>query len=201
MTGGSGGFPDPEPNPSQPWQSASNPRPVSDSGAWPPPPEAEYPRPAQDNPVPYGPSPYAGPHDGTANAGYPNPSVEQMPGPAGLPPFQHGEPVNQPIAPHVQPGLSAPMAMTPQDIKSVKLNCYGSLEEYLSLQKKRQSLGPTAAPDLDDRMRSSATRALVDLQTLRQEVSILIKDAQGSRWRKWLIGGAVYVAPLMPRAV
>lgn len=113
-----------------------------------------------------------------------------MPGPAGMPQYQQPEPGIAPVVlPHTQSGLSAPMAMTPQDVKSAKASCHNALAEYLLLQKKRQSLDQSA--DLDQQLRDQAGRVLADLRTLRNEVSTLIEDAQGSRWRKWLIGGAV----------
>lgn len=92
--------------------------------------------------------------------------------------------------------------MTPQDVKSVKASCQVSLQEFVSLQNKRHSLGASAGPDLERQLSFQAGRVLTELRTLREELSILTKDAQARRWKKWLIGSAVAVFfPLLHRII
>lgn len=125
-----------------------------------------------------------------------------MPGPAAMPLSQVGEPSHAPIVPHVQSGLAAPMVMSPQDVKSVKASCHVSLQELVSLQNKRYSLGPSAGPEFERQLSIQAGRVLTELRTLRDELGILTKDAQARRWRKWIIGSAVAVFfPLLHRII
>jgi hypothetical protein len=95
-----------------------------------------------------------------------------------------------------QPALSQSLA-TPQEsytgLKSSKTAVESSLREYISLQatKRRYSGNGGSDPEMEQRIRMQHDVVLGDLQTLRRDVSALVKAAENQRWRRWLIGGVV----------
>lgn len=85
--------------------------------------------------------------------------------------------LDQPLAkPHEKSGL-----------RSAKSACEYSVREYLALRRQRRYDDPAA----EHRLRTQYDVVLSDLQTLRRDVSSLVKAAEGHRWRKWIVGGVV----------
>ncbi|KAM0271634.1 hypothetical protein ACHAQH_009022 [Verticillium albo-atrum] len=161
-----------------------------------------------DSTQPYGPSPKpmdysAKPYDASSKPYDPSiyptptgpigPSIEQMPGPAAMSyASQYDATAGAPLISHQQSGLSAPMVTSPQDIRYVRGQTLEALGELYTLQKNRQRLEGTPVPlELEQQYRMQMNKASFDLRTLREEVKILISDAEKHRWRKWLIGSIV----------
>ncbi|PNH52807.1 hypothetical protein VD0003_g4532 [Verticillium dahliae] len=160
-------------------------------------------KPYDPSPKPYGPAaepydPSTKPYDPSlypTPTGPVGPSVEQMPGPAAMSySSQYDGTAGAPLLAQQQTGLSAPMVTSPQDIRYVRGQTLEALGELYTLQKNRQRLGGTPVPlELEQQYRMQLNKASFDLRTLREEVKILISDAEKHRWRKWLIGSIVYV--------
>ncbi|PNH73874.1 hypothetical protein VD0001_g3657 [Verticillium dahliae] len=158
-------------------------------------------KPYDPSPKPYGPAaepydPSTKPYDPSlypTPTGPVGPSVEQMPGPAAMSySSQYDGTAGAPLLAQQQTGLSAPMVTSPQDIRYVRGQTLEALGELYTLQKNRQRLGGTPVPlELEQQYRMQLNKASFDLRTLREEVKILISDAEKHRWRKWLIGSIV----------
>ncbi|KAG5931079.1 hypothetical protein E4U53_001956, partial [Claviceps sorghi] len=86
--------------------------------------------------------------------------------------------------------VAAPAAV---DVGNLKASAQFHLRELLGARQKmrRGGDGSTAAYELESRLRTQARMLLGDLSTLQAEVRALAKAAQGSRWSRLLVGGAV----------
>lgn len=82
-------------------------------------------------------------------------------------------------------------ASSARDVKALKTNCQYNLGEYLTLTRQRSRYDPSTVSDLDGRIRMQAGVVLGDLRTLQGEIRDIIKSAEGNRWRRWIIGGAM----------
>ena len=83
---------------------------------------------------------------------------------------------------------------TAVDIRSLRTNCSYGLRDYMSLQQTGVGFdASTSQVDLQAQVRTQAARVLGDLRTLQSEVRHVAKMAENHRWRRWLIGGAVWV--------
>ncbi|KAF5025944.1 hypothetical protein F66182_1979 [Fusarium sp. NRRL 66182] len=96
---------------------------------------------------------------------------------------------------HNQMNQLAPTMLPPTDLRELqdlKTNCLFGLREYRNLQRQRQS-GDSAmsAYELETRLRTQTTIVLNDLRMLQGEVRGIAKEAEGHRWRRWIIGGAI----------
>ncbi|KAK7222088.1 hypothetical protein V2G26_010091 [Clonostachys chloroleuca] len=118
-----------------------------------------------------------GPHDGVYDSGY---------GGGG----GYGPVANAGYAP--APMMTS-VSQLPSDVPSLKSRCQFQLQEYLSLQRKRQRAENSSkvALDLESRIRSQQGMVLNDLVALQAEVKAMVKSAENHRWRKWLLGGAI----------
>lgn len=83
--------------------------------------------------------------------------------------------------------MSTPFAGT--NIQTIKSACEISLGDYIELQKRQQRRYDD--PKVQDLLRAQYGYVVSDLQTLRREVAVLVKEAESHRWRKWLLGGLV----------
>lgn len=83
--------------------------------------------------------------------------------------------------------MSTPFAGT--NIRTIKSACEISLGDYIELVKRQQQRYDD--PKVQDVLRAQYGYVVSDLQTLRREVSNLVKEAESHRWRRWLLGGLV----------
>ena len=96
--------------------------------------------------------------------------------------------VNQLGSATVQP-LPLATAAKP-NLGEVKTATEFALREYMSLQRRRYR---TDEPGADERLRIQAATVLGDLRALRHEVSDVVRSAESHRWRRFIIGSALYV--------
>ncbi|KAI0012436.1 hypothetical protein F4779DRAFT_65710 [Xylariaceae sp. FL0662B] len=94
-------------------------------------------------------------------------------------------PVLAPAPPELERPVENPFAGT--DIRSIKTACEYSLQEYITLQKRRRYDDPAS----EDRLRTQHRIVASDLRILRKEVSAFVKASEAHRWRRWLLGGIV----------
>lgn len=80
-----------------------------------------------------------------------------------------------------------------RDVKTLKSHCQYGLREYMSLQRKRQRIdgSSTSTLDLENRLRTQQGTVISDLMFLHSEVRSIVKAAEGNRWRRWIVGGAM----------
>lgn len=84
------------------------------------------------------------------------------------------------------------MATGPMDVRLARNNATFAVREYIGLQqRRRKGGGPVPDLELDQQIRFQASRVIEDLSIVREEMRLVIKDAEAHRWRKWLIGGLV----------
>ncbi|KAK8119836.1 uncharacterized protein PG998_004462 [Apiospora kogelbergensis] len=174
-------------------------QPAPTSSSYPPPPSRPGPTPltnvAATAPALYatasGAAGAAGPPSGYqpgANAGYYADSVQQQ------------QQQQQQLPPRVD-------GKADRTIKSARATSEFAAREYLSLLRK---IGPAAgrsysvndpsAAEAFARARSQQMLVLDELQTLRQSVAVVIREAEAHRWRKWVLGGVLAsVIPLVRR--
>lgn len=74
------------------------------------------------------------------------------------------------------------------DVRNVKASAQFHLREFLSVRGKMQQGGSF---ELESRIRNQAGLLLGDLSTLQAEVRALAKAAESSRWKRFLVGGAM----------
>ena len=99
------------------------------------------------------------------------------------------------------PAATSSMMAPPQeisqkrDVPTLKSHCQYGLREYMSLQRKRQRIdaASTSTLDLENRLRTQQGIVISDLMFLHTEVRNIIKAAENHRWRRWIVGGAMYV--------
>ncbi|KAG6000924.1 hypothetical protein E4U21_004875 [Claviceps maximensis] len=86
---------------------------------------------------------------------------------------------------------TAPPAVV--DVRNLKANAQFHLREFLSSRQKLREGGDgnITVYELESRVRTQAGMILGDLSTLQAEVRALAKNAQGSRWSRLLVGGAM----------
>lgn len=117
------------------------------------------------------------------------------PEPAALPtfaPLPESRPFAKPAMAEVAPApmlTPLPLVEPRTDIRATRSAAEFTLREYMALQRRRYHSGETET-GMRDRLRAAS---LVELRTLRREVSALVKAAEAHRWRKWLLGGALWV--------
>ncbi|KAG5918470.1 hypothetical protein E4U42_006841 [Claviceps africana] len=131
--------------------------------------------------------PYLPPPPGPDQAFSPQPHAE-------FPPPNQPEPGSAMDVPTV-PGrtltpVTAPAAV---DVGNLKASAQFHLRELLGARQKLRQGGDAgaAAYELESRLRTEARMLLGDLSTLRAEVRALAKTAQGSRWSRLFVGGAI----------
>jgi hypothetical protein len=129
-----------------------------------------------------GPSPSFAPAPGSFPPP-PPPEVSSFP----PPPLQSQPQVSFPPPP--EPGLEQPLATSHHDgdIRTIKSACESSLREYYTLQTRGRYDDPAG----EDRLRIQRGVALGDLRALREEMAVVIKEAESHRWRRWVFGGIV----------
>ena len=66
----------------------------------------------------------------------------------------------------------------------------------MTLQRRRYR---TDEVGMEERIHRQAGLAIADLRALRKEVSYRLKVAESHRWRRWLLGGMLYVVEVRPR--
>ncbi|KAK1759196.1 hypothetical protein QBC47DRAFT_371260 [Echria macrotheca] len=66
----------------------------------------------------------------------------------------------------------------------------------MAMQRSRLRNKDDFPAGLDERLRIQASAVLGDLRSLRDEVSVLVKTAEGHRWRRFLVGG--FIATFIP---
>jgi hypothetical protein len=83
-----------------------------------------------------------------------------------------------------------------RDVPTLKSHCQYGLREYMSLHRKRQRIdaASTSTLDLENRLRTRQGIVISDLMFLHTEVRNIIKTAENHRWRRWIVGGAMYVS-------
>lgn len=105
--------------------------------------------------------------------------------PSGAAPIPVG-PVPAPYLPAQSSGPTfAPLPLAEQDIRDRRSNLEFGLQEYLGLQKRRYR---TDEVGIEERLRVQAAHVLSDLQTLRNDISAIVKTAESHRWRRWITG-------------
>ncbi|KAI1332418.1 hypothetical protein F5Y16DRAFT_394491 [Xylariaceae sp. FL0255] len=137
-----------------------------------PPPPQPQPQPQDSSPLPLPPSSY-----------------QQYPPPPASPSYQQQEQQQQNL--QQQQSFQQPTAspFVGSDIRSVKTACEISVGEYATLQKRfgaAEGGGPSY-----ERLRAQAALAASDLRVLRGEVAVLLKAAEGRRWRRLILGGII----------
>lgn len=80
-----------------------------------------------------------------------------------------------------------------RDLPTLKSHCQYGLREYMTLQRQRRRVdgGSTSTIDLENRLKTQQGVVISDLMFLHSEVRRMVKAAEGNRWRRWIIGGAV----------
>lgn len=112
-------------------------------------------------------------------------------------PRYYDEPQQQPPPSDIVPAQALPLpvnttfAPPPLDIRVIQTNCQVNLLELISLQGKAAAVGTSR--ETEARLRSQSGLLLEDLRALQVEVKARIKAAENHRWRRWLVGGGVYV--------
>ena len=85
-------------------------------------------------------------------------------------------------------GAVATQELPPRDVESLKATCADGLREYRGLCEASRK---DASTMVADRAKYQRGVVLNDLRSLQAEVKNMIKEAENSRWRTWLIGGAL----------
>lgn len=80
-----------------------------------------------------------------------------------------------------------------RDLPTLKSHCQYGLREYMTLQRQRRRVDGTSTStiDLENRLRGQQGVVISDLMLLYGEVRTMVKAAEGNRWRRWLMGGAM----------
>ncbi|KHN99353.1 uncharacterized protein MAM_03051 [Metarhizium album ARSEF 1941] len=165
---------------------------ASSSSQPPPPPPME----------PIEPQPTSSP---STRAPYFPPPPAELHGPPGPPPPAPGQGLALQVGPdHPGSATSIPTVpghtLTPMvppaalDVRNIKASAQFHLGEFLRVRgqlQQQQQGGGAARFELESRLRSRAGMALGDLSTLQAEVRALAKAAEGHRWRRFLVGGAI----------
>jgi len=73
-------------------------------------------------------------------------------------------------------------------LRDTKARTAFALREYMHLQRRRHQKDEVG---IEERLRIQASTVLGDLKRLSQEVAHVAKEAEGHRWRKFLVGGAM----------
>jgi len=73
-------------------------------------------------------------------------------------------------------------------LRDTKARTAFALREYMHLQRRRHQKDEVG---IEERLRIQASTVLGDLKRLSQEVADVAKEAEGHRWRKFLVGGAI----------
>lgn len=76
------------------------------------------------------------------------------------------------------------------DVRNVRASTQFHLREFLSVRAQLQQGGSF---ELESRLRNQAGILIGDLSNLQAEVRALAKAAENQRWRRFLVGGAMYV--------
>ena len=182
--------------PVDPKPMARNPSP-SPSTQYPPPPAnqtGQYPpyNPQSYTPQPYNPQDY--PPISAAPPSGPSPGLAVRPGPETQ--LQERPASRLDVQQKANLETDIVTATDSRDLKSLKTNCQFALREYLSLQRRRGRYdASTATIDLESRIRAQGEVLLGQLKILQGEVRSLAKQAENHRWRRWIIGGAMYSTP------
>lgn len=95
-----------------------------------------------------------------------------------------------------QPPVSTMTAPNKQrDLPTLKSHCQYGLREYMTLQRQRRRVDgagtSTSTLDLENRLKTQQGVIISDLMFLHGEVRTMVKAAEGNRWRRWIIGGAM----------
>lgn len=115
------------------------------------------------------------------------PSFQGVPGtaPALLP---AAAPMMTQVIPEPLPLTQSPVQAETQDLKSCRSTAEFTLRDLVSLQRRRQY--PTTQ-EAEDRIRNQGSLAVRDLRAVRKEVSLIAKEAEAHRWRKWVLGSVL----------
>lgn len=87
----------------------------------------------------------------------------------------------------IQPGSAV-------DASQLLTQCRFVLSEYQGLLARRRRASTASLNEIDARVRGQQAAVLHSLGELQIEVHDMVKEAKNHRWRKWLLGGVVYVA-------
>lgn len=165
------------------------------------PPSGQYPpyNPQQSyTPQPYNPQDY--PPASVAPPSGPSPSLPARPGPETQlqdRPASRLDVKQKPI-----PQTEVATYTDSGDLKSLKTNCQFALREYLSLQRQRGRYdASSSSAELESRIRAQGEVLLGQMKILQGEVRSLAKQAENHRWRRWIIGGAMYSSPGPPKTL
>lgn len=72
-------------------------------------------------------------------------------------------------------------------IRATKSDLEYGLREYMILQKRRYKTDDVA---VENRLRAQAATLVSDLDSLRSEITAVVKTAESRRWRRWIAGTA-----------
>ncbi|KAK7926665.1 hypothetical protein PG985_003663 [Apiospora marii] len=94
-----------------------------------------------------------------------------------------------------------------RSLKSARTTCEFAAREYLAQMRKMPGGGGSSysvhdpmAMDAVARARAQQGLVLDELQALRRGLAVVIKEAEGHRWRKWVLGGMLAsIIPLVRR--
>lgn len=115
------------------------------------------------------------------------------PGPPPSAPGSYGPPLS--MADQVPRPAHTPLpvaTIAKPSLKATRLATESTLREYMNMQRVRRL---KTEPGMDERLRIQAATALGDLRSLREEVADLVKAAEKHRWRRFLVGGVMYIPP------
>ena len=93
--------------------------------------------------------------------------------------------------------LTSTLLPQPTDIGQLRSQTQYNLREYQALQRRRihhDGNASTTSLEIDSKLRTQQGMVLASLRQLQDEVKIKVKEAENHRWRKWLLGGAMYVS-------
>ena len=131
-----------------------------------------------------------------------SPSLALRMGPESQIPDDPSSVIGQPTG---MPRVQSPTQMqtvipnaVPRDIKAAKASAKYQLGEFAALlRQKREGYGSSGAYGaggeraLEERLRWQRGVVVEELKGLVGELKLVVKEAEGHRWRRWLIGGAM----------